>query len=98
MADTIYGLADFGNPAGDAGGSFVVHYHHSFDRLLCVFFEFLFHVGGLRSTPPVPWNVIHLQAMSQGNIAPEIGEMPGLKHQYAVARRKRIHNRRLPSA
>ena len=36
MARTIHGLANFGDAAGHTGGSFVVHNHDCFQRVLCV--------------------------------------------------------------
>ncbi len=98
MLGAIDGLADFGDAAGNSGGSLVVDHHHGFDGMAFVCAEPRLHIGGGNAATAVAGHILHLQAVALGNVAPEVGKMSGLEHQHAVIRRKRVHNRCFPRA
>ncbi len=96
MAGAIDGLAQAGDAAGNAGRGLVVHHHHRLDAMIAVGGELGFERGGIDAMAPVARHEIDLEPVPLGHHLPQIGEMPGLERQHAVARRQRVENGRFP--
>ncbi len=98
MAGAIDGIAHIRNPARDPGGRFVVHDAHRLDRVLRIRDESRLDGGGRNTMAPIPGQEFDGKAQPGGELVPQHGEVTGLGHEHAVARRQRVDERRLPRA
>ncbi len=89
-------LPDCVDTRGDAGRRLVVHGEHGLEGVRAVLGQFRLDERGIDAAAPVAGNEIDHEAEPFGHRAPQRGEMSGLEHQHAVARRQRIDERRLP--
>ena len=97
MARRVDRLANGRDVAGNAGRSLAVHHHHRLDGMRLVGGEPRLGDAGIDAVTPVARHEIHLEPVLPRHDMPQIGEMPGLKGQHAVARRQGVEQRRLPS-
>src|SRR5215813_2238925 len=71
---------------------------HCLDGMCFVLRQPRFRLGGCCAATPVSGNIIHLYSHAPDNVAPQIGEVSGLKHQHAIARRKSVDDSGFPGA
>ena len=98
VAAAVDRLAHGGDAAGDAGGGFVVHYHHGLDRVAGVRAELGLDRGGVHAVPPVTGDQVHVKLQALGHRVPQGGELAGFHHHHAVPGGEGVDDRRLPRA
>ncbi len=91
-------VADLGHSGYRAGGGLVVHDAHCLDRVRAVLRQTRLDRCRIGAVPPVAGEELHLEPEPVGQAPPERGELAGLVHQHAIARRQRVDQRRFPRA
>jgi hypothetical protein len=79
VADAVDRFADFGDPAGDPGGRFVVHHAQRFDRPSSVGRQPLRDYTGVYPMTPVAGNEVDHKPKVGRHLLPQCGEMPRLE-------------------
>ena len=108
MFRRIDGLAHGSDVARHAGRCFVVHHTHGLDRMAAVGLQPCFDQVGLHATAPARGrrqlvvlalvaDDFRLQAEPRRHLDPQRCEVAGLVHQYLVAGRQHVAERRFPS-
>jgi len=98
VPNAIDGATDVLNPAGDAGGGFVVHDAHRLDCVTRVGAQPLLDLASRHTLAPVAGQEVHDELQPLGELLPQRRELAGLGHQHAIAGRQRVDQRRLPRA
>ena len=98
MLRRIDRLADLWDARNHSGGSLVVHDAHRLDALVGVGAQLLLDRLGIGAAAPVAGDELDLEPELRRHLLPQRGEMAGLVHQHAVARRERVDERGFPGA
>jgi len=98
VTGAVDGGTHVGDAAGDPGRGLVVHDRDGFDRVRAIVAQPRRDRVGVDAVPPVARDHLDFQAEPACELAPQRGELPGLDHQHAIARRERVDQRRLPRA
>ena len=99
MSGAIHRRAKSADAAGNAGRRLVVDDDDRFDlRARRRRASRALELGLGRTPAPVARHVVDLQAQPLGDCAPYQRKMTGLENQHAIARRKRVHERRFGGA
>src|SRR5690348_1590410 len=96
MARRVDRRANFRDAAGDAGRGLVVDDADRLDAMLAVGRELLAQLRRIDAMPPIAGDELDVEPEPRRHLAPQGGEMPGLDHQYPVARRQGVDERGLP--
>ncbi len=75
-----------------------MHHAYRLDGLRLVRSQRLFDQRRIRSVTPIAGNEVDGESEPGRKLLPERGELAGLRHQYAIAGRKRIDQRGFPGA
>src|SRR5687768_17481693 len=98
MLGRVDRFPDFRHARNHPGGGLVVHHAHRLDAFIGIGAQLLLDRVGIGAAPPVAGDEFHLEAELRRHLLPQRGEMAGLVHQHAVARRQRVDERRFPGA
>ena len=90
--------ANIGDARRDAGRSLVVNHAHRADFSAAIGTQPLLDRFRIGAMPPVARQKLDLQSQARRHLLPQHGEVAGLVHQHAFARRERIDERCFPRA
>src|SRR5215467_10726581 len=96
MLRAVNGLAKFSDAAGYTGGGLIVDHHHGLDGVTPILAQSPFEFPRRSATPPVPRRIINDESHALGHVTPKVREVPGLEHQNAFARGKRVYDGGFP--
>ena len=98
MAGAIDRLANVGDWRQASGRGLVVQYAHRLDLVRFVFAQLGFDGRGISTDAPIGRDELGLEAELHRHVLPQGGELAGLDHQHAVARRQGVDECRFPRA